>query len=410
MKMYTGWQWILIDVANHFGLDKLEFEDRIQWTEEHLSELELLVNEADCKPLFIKAVQALRDAQRGIPTGHRVGVDATCSGLQIMSVLTGCLSGATATGLVDPDRRADAYTDVTDVMNSILGGGLLVIRPDAKKATMTSLYGSKAKPKEIFGEGTEELKAFFEGVQEVAPGAWNLLQELLESWRPYALEHYWKMPDGFDVLIRVMSKQDTRIEVDELDHATFTYEYYENVGQLKGRSNAGNVIHSVDSFVLREMHRRCNYNPDVVNYVYAVIQGEFSRRKTGIPEEEASGKIKYYIDQYLRSSTPSAVILPWINTDTVRYIPWDMLVDLNSICKGMLQHNPFELVTIHDEFTAHANNINWVRWHYREILVELADGDLLQDIFSQIYGESITYNKLSNNLGRLISKSEYALC
>jgi hypothetical protein len=35
-----------------------------------------------------------------------------------------------------------------------------------------------------------------------------------------------------------MTKKEARIEVDELDHATFTYEFYENQGQKSGLSNA----------------------------------------------------------------------------------------------------------------------------------------------------------------------------
>lgn len=42
-----------------------------------------------------------------------------------------------------------------------------------------AFYGSKAKPKEIFGEDTPELNAFYQAAQQVAPGAWELLQDLL---------------------------------------------------------------------------------------------------------------------------------------------------------------------------------------------------------------------------------------
>ena len=60
--------------------------------------------------------------------------------------------------------------------------------------------------------------------------------------------------------------------------------------------------------------------------------------------------------------------------------------------------------------TPFANNINWVRAHYREIMAEIADSDVLNDIVSQIYGMPVTFNKLSFNLGDYIRKSNYALC
>lgn len=216
---FSGWQWLLIDAANAFGMDKLLFEERIQWAEDNLNDLESLLDQADNKPLYHKAVLAIRKAQRGEPTGHLVGIDAACSGIQIMSVLTGCEIGARHTGLIDPNKRADAYTDCTAYMNEELakqGMSVNVPRSDAKMALMTQFYGSKAQPKRIFGDETPELEAFFTAAKRVAPGACELLEDLRASWRPYALEHSWKLPDGFDAKVKVMQKESIRVEVDEL--------------------------------------------------------------------------------------------------------------------------------------------------------------------------------------------------
>src|SRR5690606_23338731 len=106
MQTYTGWEYLLIDACNHYGGDKLLFEQRIEWATVNLDVLEDLTSQVKPKdrPLYIKAVMAIRKAQTGKPTGHMVGLDAICSGIQLMSVLTGCIDGARATGLVDPDR------------------------------------------------------------------------------------------------------------------------------------------------------------------------------------------------------------------------------------------------------------------------------------------------------------------
>lgn len=241
---YTGFEYLLIDAANSFGLDKLTFEERIGWGRTNLDQLESLTDKAESAYLFMKSVAAIRKAQQGIPTGHLVALDAVCSGMQIMSAITGCISGARATGLVDPNRRADAYTELTQSMQVILGSNIHVTRKDAKAALMTSCYGSKEQPKIIFGEDTQELAAFYQACMEMAPGAFELLQELLDTWQPYALAHAWKLPDGFDARVKVMKREETRIEVDELDHASFTYEYYVNQGSKKGLSNVANVVHS----------------------------------------------------------------------------------------------------------------------------------------------------------------------
>lgn len=414
-KTYTGWQYLLIDAATQYGHDKLTFEERIKWTEDHLEApglLEAKAPLAETKPLYLKAVMAIRKAQAGLPSGHLVGVDGCCSGIQVMSVLTGCHAGAEATGLVNPEVRADAYSACTEAMQIILGNALGISRKDAKSALMTSFYGSKAQPKIIFGEETKELSAFYEAAKTIAPGAWELLQDLLASWQPYALQHAWVLPDGFDARIKVMTKKEARIEVDELDHATFTYEFYENQGQKAGLSNAANLTHSVDAYILRAMHRRCNYDREMAEHAAALLEIEMISRNLGLGMEPSNPEdpICEYLDHYERSTVADVVILPYLTAENTRYMSPEHLDKLATMVNGMLQYQPFHLVTIHDEFKAHPNHINWVRWQYKEILADLADSNLLDDLLSQIHGTPGTFNKLSNNLGDVIRHSNYGLC
>ena len=86
------------------------------------------------------------------------------------------------------------------------------------------------------------------------------------------------------------------------------------------------------------------------------------------------------------------------------------LEELLKITTGMLAHKPFPLVTVHDAFASHAGNVNQVRWHYKEILADMAESNLLDDLLSQLYKEPCTFDKLSFNLGDLIRNSEYGLC
>jgi hypothetical protein len=371
-----------------------------------------MVDQADIKPLYMKAVQAIRTVLRGEPTGHLVGMDAVCSGIQIMSALTGCVKGATATGLVDPNVRADAYSQLTDDMCVLLGTTHGVIRDDAKNAMMTSFYGSKAKPKEIFGEDTAELNAFYEAAQAMAPGAWELLQDLLASWRPFALKHSWKLPDGFDAVVKVMTEKEARIEVDELDHATFTYQFYVNEGTKTGLSNVANVVHSVDAYLLRCIHRRCNYDPAVVNYALKLLDTEINLRTThGIPQEPVTpgSKLAYYVEQYQRSGMADVVILPYINGANINQLDIVHVEKLLFILHSMIEHQPFPVVTIHDEFKCGANHMNHLRQHYINVFAELAESNLLSDLLSQVHGQPGTFTKLSTNLGSLIRGSNYAL-
>ena len=419
MTEYTGWEYLLIDVANNsnLSLDKEIFEDRIKWVEDNLDSLELLSAGQLWKerPMYIKAVSAIRKVQKGKPTGHLVGFDAVCSGMQIMSALTGCIAGATATGLVDPTRRADAYTDCTNIMAKKLGNTSAVFgtRAKVKQAVMTSLYGSKQEPKKEFGEGTPELEAFYKAMYELCPGACDLLDDLLNSWQPYAKYHEWRLPDGFLAHVKVMQKvEGCRIEVDEIDHATFTYEYYVNEGEKKGVKNAANVIHSIDAYVLRSLIRRCNYEEERVLSVFECIALELMHRLEQECEHSpvmATPETDYYAEHYQRSKMADIVILPYLDADTVQALSTDHLKSLQKILNTMLEHDSFQIVTVHDDFKCHPNNMNYLRAHYRDIIAELADSNLIGDILGQLHGMKGTYQKLSQNLGDQIRQSNYAL-
>lgn len=245
----------------------------------------------------------------------------------------------------------------------------------------------------------------------MAPGAYELLQELLDTWQPYALVHSWKLPDGFDARVKVMKKEECRIEVDELDHASFTYEYYVNQGSKKGLSNVANVVHSVDAFILREMVRRCNHEGLNVERLHDWVAAElYERAFNGATVQPAvTSEVQYFIDQYERSKQPTAAILPWLSQKELRAIPQGLLADLKRILNKMVSYNGFPVVTIHDSFAAHPNNCNIVRYWYKELLAELADSDILSDIMSQLHGTKGSYTKLSPDLSKYIRQSEYAL-
>lgn len=58
-----------------------------------------------------------------------------------MSVLTGCIKGAEATGLVHENVRSDAYKELLTVMETSVKGSDTVSRKNAKDACMTLNIG-----------------------------------------------------------------------------------------------------------------------------------------------------------------------------------------------------------------------------------------------------------------------------
>jgi hypothetical protein len=142
----------------------------------------------------------------------------------------------------------------------------------------------------------------------------------------------------------------------------------------------------------------------VVKTAYAAICNAIGSAKS-----VATGKIKYYVEQYERSSVADVVVLPYITEDTTG-LSDKHLEKLKSLCEQMLMHKSFPITTIHDAFQCHAGNVDQMRYHYKETLADLADSEILSDVFTQLYGMPVTYKKLSNDLGNKIRESEYAIC
>ena len=268
MNHYSGLDYIKIDIANQYGIAGKTFKQRIAWVESKKKNLGNYMNRAKNPFRYAAAVMALDEVMAGKSTGYLVGLDASASGIQLMSALTGCVKGAANTGLAGK-RPKDVYSIITDVMNNLLNSSTTYERNDVKGATMTSFYGSKRQPKLAFGEDTPELKAFYQARELVAPGAAMLMKEMQAAWQPYALEHSWTMPDGFKVKKKVKAMIDTKIEIDELPgHPCFTYRHVENVGLEEGRSLEADIIQSCDGYVVREMSRRCKFDMQFIHDEY----------------------------------------------------------------------------------------------------------------------------------------------
>src|SRR4051812_442600 len=111
---------------------------------------------------------------------------------------------------------------------------------------MTALYGSKAQPKKVFGEG-KLLQVFEETMKEVAPAAWELNECFLKIWNPDALTNDWVLPDNFHVHVKVMSQV--------TESLNFLNEPVEikrmvNAPTKEGRSLGANTIHSIDGMIV----------------------------------------------------------------------------------------------------------------------------------------------------------------
>jgi DNA-directed RNA polymerase len=249
METFNGIQYCKINIANTFGNDKLSWKDRIDWVDGQTN-LYDLIDKAKEPMLMIKGINALEAAKQGEPTGFIMGLDATASGPQIMACVTRCKKTAEQVNLVDTGKRECLYDN--------MGRKMGVDRKIIKHPVMTYFYGSTAQPKMIFGEETKELKKFYKTLHKKLPGAVLCMEIIQDLWDPEASHYRWTLPDGHHVVMPVLHTVDKKVEIDELDHATFTYRTTVVAPAETGLALAANVIHSIDGYICREMVRKAH--------------------------------------------------------------------------------------------------------------------------------------------------------
>lgn len=393
MKQFNPMQYLAIDIANQYCLDKENFETRIQWVKDNINCLEEYTDEAEEPILYHKAVKALRDAQAGKPIGHTVALDSASSGLSLMSAVMRCKSGASLTGLIDPDTRTDAYTLITEKLNAKLDSELVIPRKDSKRALLTMLYGSSKVPQEVFDTN---VGLFYETVEEECNGAYTLLQILLDSWDKKALHHSWYLPDGHYAHCPIMQTKEKRINLSEWEYTPVAI-VKENTTLKFGLSNAANAIHSIDAYVLRTMVRRCNYKPKLIKQARQALIDSIDEYN---PNNVLNKRYEY--------TKMADITHPVVITNTANELSQELKDKLIHIFDMVLSHEPFDVICIHDSWATHPNHCNQLRFHYKEILAELSESTVIDDILSQLFGYRDTVDK-GDSIAEYIRNSNYGL-
>lgn len=408
MQQFTGLQYLKIDIANSFGHDKATWNERLAWFDANKAALlhdpVRAAAKADEPAQALAGMLAYQDVAAGKPIGYLCGLDATASGLQLLSLLAGCEKSASICNLINTGKREDAYTRTYEEMNAQLGTDGGIPRNAVKGALMTHLYGSKAVPKSTFGEGTPELAAFYQVVEQLLPGADELNRDLLTLWNPEAMTHEWTLPDGFEVVIKSMVTVESQIE---FLGTAYTVTEKKQAPKATSLCMGANIVHSIDGMVVREMNRRCNYSAETINAFQELF---YSRAKGGQSTSRAKD-VSLIRLLHLASITGfvSAVIFEYIDEDNYGQISPAMRDKLIDLIDSM-PNTSFPLVCIHDCFKFHPTYGNDVRNQYKQILSELAASDILPSIASEITGRPITVNKVSHTLPAQILASEYAIC
>lgn len=406
MQEFTGMQYLKIDIANHYGLDKKSWNERLDWFDKNESNLLNLVKEADEPAEFYAGCKAYEQAKAGNPIGYPIALDATASGSQWLSCLIGDSVSAKLCNVIGTGKREDIYTIIYRKLCERTGIKANIEREQVKKAIMTANYGSEERPKKVFGEKVYD--DFVEVMKENMPEVWDLNTTFLEIWNSKAIEYGWVMPDNFHVHYKVKKGITENVNL-----FNKPYEIFRTIQSpvKQGRMHGANVAHSIDSLVMREMIRRCNYNERQINYVRRLVLWA-SLNKSTVKERIRIEATQYDLSLQLlilfrKTKYLSARVLDTLTKGTIGI--WiDNLGDIIKLIDS-LPKKPFEVIGIHDCFRCLPNYGNDLRKQYVNQLALIADSNLLQHILDAIAPGCIV-NKADPNMGdKIRATSEYAL-
>lgn len=397
---FTPIEYLQMDIAGSFGLDNKDWDVRLAWFEQHKNDLKGMMKLAKEPALYYAGMMAYEDYLAGKPSGYPVSLDATCSGMQILCVLTGDRLAAALCNVIDAGFRADAYTSIYQSMLVRVGQSGLITRDKTKNAILTALYGSEAIPKRVFGEGIL-LNGFHTTMETECPAVWELNKTYLAIWDATKTKYSWTLPDNYHVHVLIMGQM--------TESVTFLGNVYDvhtqvNMPVEEGRSLGANTTHSIDGMIVREMTRRCNYNPKVVTRVRECLNGIAIGQPE--PKEEDNEMVQILWDHYIDTGYLSARILDHINIDNVSIVDAAVVWEL----VDSLPKKPFEIICIHDCFRCLPNYANDMRRQYNRQLYEIARSELLSSIFSQLLGHKAQIGKMDPTLKDDILESNYSIC
>jgi DNA-directed RNA polymerase len=305
----NGAYWLAIHGANCAGVDKVSFEDRVLWVQEHQAE----ILDSAFNPLDGKRFWADMDApyqflafcfewagytmQGDEYVSHlAVSWDGSCNGLQNFSAMLRDEVGGKATNLIPSDTPSDIYSEVAKAAEEIIAYDVAgevphasqwqgkVVRSIAKQPTMTmpygaSCYGFREQIQDAIGKLDTPGATYIEGnpfepcvymarVMEDAIGnvvikakeAMDWLKAVAKVAAKDGLPIHWTAPSGFLVVQDYRKYEGKRIDTmicgvrTQLILSTET----DNLDARKqAQGIAPNFVHSMDASHLASTVGRC---------------------------------------------------------------------------------------------------------------------------------------------------------
>lgn len=108
---FTPRQWLEMDMARSYGLDKASWAERLVWATNNPT----FVEGAKEPFLYKSALTACQQASQGLPVDHLISLDATASGIQCLALMAQDAESAAAVNL-GTDKVNNPYQRVKDHM------------------------------------------------------------------------------------------------------------------------------------------------------------------------------------------------------------------------------------------------------------------------------------------------------
>ena len=282
-------EWLAFQVGTTYGLDKAPIVDRIQWARDNHALISAISEDpigrlpdweaADEPWQFLAACEeyhACVIAKIRSTTGLPVAIDATCSGLQILSGLARDAKAAKLVNVLPSDRPQDAYAAVAaeaapHVPESIRP---YLDRKVTKRVVMTIPYSAKLHSNRIYirealkEKGLEPSKEDLEqtvravrrAVEVVLPGpmavmAW-IEAEVSERFRYEQTPLRWVTPSGFKVVQDIQKETIEQVNLHLMGRVRVNViNLQKPQGPDKQRhrnATSPNLIHSLDASMLHK--------------------------------------------------------------------------------------------------------------------------------------------------------------
>lgn len=277
--------WLGFQVATTYGLDKATMDERHNWVKANEKLISCVATDplgnlcewegasepwqflAACEEYFACAIDCSRSW-----TSLPVAIDATCSGLQILSGLAKDHSTAQLVNVLPGDEPQDAYKVVAETAKPKLPGHLaaLLDRKVTKRTVMTIPYNAtKHSNRQYIRDALKEKGAEFtpeeltlivnavrEAMYEVVPGPMRVMdwikEEVGAAFKRGADHLEWKTPSGFIVKQNRRKRVIERIKLQILGRCDINLTTGLEGPDVNGHrsSTAPNLIHSLDASLL----------------------------------------------------------------------------------------------------------------------------------------------------------------